>query len=86
LSDNFAAREAIIQAVENQLEANDPPLVRVTLNRLVNSGLSRSEAIKHIAGALVIEIDGALHKSEAFNAKRYDQNLEKLPNPDWNSE
>ena len=86
MSENKKARETILQIVENQISANDPPLVNITLDRLINSGFSRPEAIGHIASALVIELNGALAHSEPFNSNRYDYNLRQLPNIDWDGE
>lgn len=76
-----AAGEAVIEAVENQLEENNPPAVQETLSRLIAEGESRKNAMRHIAGALVIEIFGALKKNEPYNEERYIRNLSALPKP-----
>lgn len=78
-SQRQAAAEAILQAVENQLAANDPPEVRTTLNRLISQGQSRENALRHIAGALIIEIFNAATKNQAYDAARYLKNLHALP-------
>jgi len=51
---------AMLEAVENQLESNDPPKTRETLNRLMAEGIERDQALKYIACALSIEVFGAL--------------------------
>lgn len=73
------AASAIIQAVENQLAANDPPEVLATLNRLITQGQPREIALKLIASALIIEIFGAIAKDQAYNSSRYIKNLHALP-------
>ncbi|MEH0667009.1 hypothetical protein H4F18_16470 [Vibrio scophthalmi] len=81
--DPSVAGKVIIEAVENQLAANDPPRVRKTLDRLLALGISREEAIKYIACALSVEVFGAVRDSEEFNPERYDKNLENLPDMPW---
>jgi len=73
------AGEAIIEAVENQLSDNNPPETKQTLDRLMASGESRENAMRHIATALVIEIFGALKHNEPYNDERYIKNLNALP-------
>ena len=70
---------AMLAAVGNQLESNDPPKVRETLNRLMAEGIDRDEALKYIACALSVEIFGVLKHSEEFNPERYNKNLDGLP-------
>jgi len=72
--------ETIIEIVENQLEENNPPETRITLDRLIAEGETRENAMRHIASALVIEIFGMLKHQELFNEKRYIKNLNGLPN------
>jgi hypothetical protein len=45
---NLHLQQAILEVVENQLRANDPPETRQTLDRLLASGYSRKDAIKLI--------------------------------------
>lgn len=80
------AGKAILEVVENQLESNDPPKTRETLNRLMAEGIERDEALKYIACALSVEIFGALKHSEPFNSQRYDKNLDGLPDMPWEDE
>ena len=74
---------AILEVVENQLESNDPPKARETLNRLMAQGIERDEALRYLACALSVEIFGALKHSEPFNPERYDKNLDALPDMPW---
>jgi len=77
---------AILEAVENQLESNEPPKTRETLNRLMAGGIERDEALKYIACALSVEVFGALKLSEPFNPERYDKNLDALPEMPWDDD
>ena len=81
-----AAGRAIIEAVEVQLEENDPPKVRKALKRLISEGIDREEALKYIACALSVEIFGVMKNSEPFNPIRYDTNLDGLPDMPWEDE
>lgn len=73
------AGEAIIEAVESQLSDNNPPETQQTLDRLMASGESRENAMRYIAGALVIEIFGAIKHNKPYNNERYVKNLNALP-------
>ena len=84
--DPSRAGKAIIEAVENQIENNDPPKVKQTLKRLRSLGISREESVKYIACALSIEIFGAVKNAEEFNPQRYNENLDKLPKMPWEDE
>ncbi|AJQ92905.1 hypothetical protein [Gynuella sunshinyii] len=84
--DPSRAGKAIIEAVESQIKNNDPPKVKQTLKRLRSLGISREESLKYIACALSIEIFGAVKNAEEFNPKRYNENLDKLPEMPWEDE
>ncbi|MCG6939015.1 MAG: hypothetical protein LJE83_12700 [Gammaproteobacteria bacterium] len=71
--------EAIVEVVENQLADNNPPETKQTLDRLMKTGESRENAIRYIAGALSVEIFGALKQQESYNNERYVNNLKALP-------
>ena len=71
--------EAIIEIIKNQLRDNDPPEVKRTLKRLMNTGESRENAMRFIATALSVELFGVLKYNELFNEKRYNKNLKELP-------
>ena len=80
------AGKAILEAVENQLDSNDPPKVRETLKRLMAEGIERDEVMKYLACALSVEVFGALKLSESFDAMRYNRNLDGLPDMPWEDE
>ncbi|QFU24211.1 hypothetical protein FM038_020015 [Shewanella eurypsychrophilus] len=81
--DSYMTQEMLIETVENQIADGEPQKVKATLMRLVMTGTSREEAIQWIACALAVEIFDIMKNETTFNAKRYDQHLDALPNMDW---
>ncbi|MGH8179120.1 MAG: hypothetical protein ACREV5_22900 [Steroidobacter sp.] len=73
------AREAILEAVENQLRENDPPETALTLARLIKSGESKENAMRLIACAVTVELFEALKGNGSFDETRYVENLRRLP-------
>ncbi|MBL7153018.1 MAG: DUF1841 family protein [Phycisphaerae bacterium] len=76
---NPRLKAAVLEAVSNQLRANDPPEAKQTLDRLVSEGFSVEDAKIYIAQALCVEIWDALHNEKPYNRERYVKNLERLP-------
>jgi hypothetical protein len=69
----------ILEIVDNQLNANDPPETGQTLDRLIAQGISREDAKDHIARAVCVEVYNVLKHNETFNNARYVRNLQHLP-------
>jgi len=76
---NPRLKATILEAVSNQLRANDPPETKQTLDRLVSEGFSVEDANIYIGQALCVEIWDALHNENPYNQERYVKNLERLP-------
>ncbi len=76
---NQILKEAILEVVDNQLAANDPPETKKTLERLISEGYSESEAKKLIGTVVVSEVFEVLQAQEVFDEKRYVAALNKLP-------
>ena len=72
-------RDAFLDTVLNQIETGDPPETKVTYDRLMASGLSKSQALQLIAAALRIEMNRMLTESSPFDNKRFAALLEKIP-------
>lgn len=77
--DEAFAESALIQAIENQLEAGDPAFVQAVLNKLLLVGYEREEILQLMALVLADEIDTMLREDRAFNSARYEQGLRALP-------
>ena len=54
-----------------------------TLMRLVMTGTPREEAMQWMACALAVEVSDVMENGASFNAERYNQHLDELPNMDW---
>ncbi len=74
-----AAREALLEAVENQLRENDPPETRATLARLLQEGYAELEAKRLIATVLISEMNDMLKTNRPYNNARYVEALRRLP-------
>lgn len=76
---NERMRDEIFQVIENQLEANDLPEVKITYTRLISLGYSEFETKQLIGQCLAVELFDILKYSKPFNEIRYIANLKKLP-------
>ncbi|MDO9079983.1 MAG: hypothetical protein Q7U44_04225 [Desulfuromonadales bacterium] len=72
-------KAAIIEVVENQLEANDPPEIKETLDRLVSEGYSSQESKELIGNVVVVEVFEVLKEGKPFDLDRYVTALRRLP-------
>ena len=73
------AEETLIQAIENQLEADSPPAAKATLNKLTLVGYEREEILQLMALVLAHEIGAMLRDDRAFDIAWYEQALRALP-------
>ncbi len=80
---NPALRAAILEVVDSQLEQDDPPETRQTLERLVARGYTREGARELIATAVISEIFDVLSKGQPYDAVRYKAALARLPRLPW---
>lgn len=76
---NQRLKVAIIEVVEQQLEANDPPEIRETLVRLVEEGYSEQEGKELIGNVVVVELFEVLKENQPFDLQRYVAALRRLP-------
>ncbi len=69
----------ILQVVENQLREDRPAEARRTLERLMKAGFSEEDS-KHLIGSVIVaEMHNVLRTSKPFDAERYRNLLDKLP-------
>jgi len=76
---NPRLKAAILEAVENQLRAGDPPETRETLARLIAEGHSEADAKILLGQAVAVEIYCTLKEKKPFNRDRFVRNLNALP-------
>lgn len=73
------AKAAILEVVENQLAANDPPETRETYERLLAEGFSDADARLLIGNLVSRQIYRVLKNRALFNLKEFVADLERLP-------
>jgi len=78
MEENSYLRSAIFEVVDNQLEANDPPETRQTLDRLIAEGHSEEEAKNLIACVVAAEIFDVLKNHEPSNPERFLQGHSRI--------
>ena len=81
--DPTKARAALLEVIETQLEANDPPEAREAFERLMELKYPREDCIRLIASALMGELFGALRGKSTYDPARYIENLKALPKLPW---
>ena len=73
------AESTLIQAIENQIESDNPPAAKATFNILTLVGYERDDILNMMAHVLAIEIDAILEEDRAFNTEWYETALRALP-------
>ena len=76
---NSYLQSAILEAVENQLEGNDPPETRLTYERLLREGHSEEDAKKLIGAVVAAEMFWIMKRNTPFDHARFVAALEQLP-------
>lgn len=76
---NPRLKAAFLEVVDNQLEANDPPETRKTLDRLIAQGISEEDAKIYIGQAVCYEAFNVMKHKQPYNQARYIRNLQHLP-------
>jgi hypothetical protein len=82
---NTRAHAVIHVIVENQLASPELTIVRETLERLVNEGLGRHEALHAIGAVLAAQLHDALQPSasDGFSESAYEAELKRLSAKRW---
>ncbi len=69
----------LIEAIENQIESDNPPAAKATFNKLTLVGYERDDILNLMAHVLAFEIDAMLDEDRAFNTEWYETALRSLP-------
>jgi len=77
--DEEFAESTLTQAIENQIESDNPPAAKATLNKLTLVGYEREEILNLMAHVLAVEIDKMLDEDRAFDTDWYETALRALP-------
>jgi hypothetical protein len=83
MEENPYLKSVILEVVENQLRANEPPETRKTFERLISKGYSENEAKELIGCVVSSEIFDVLKQKQPFNPERFAKALDKLPKLPW---
>ena len=71
-------KATLLEVVDNQLNDNDPPETRETLNRFIAAGYSEEKAKERIASVLVTHIYDVMHDPKQFDSEKYKRDLSEL--------
>lgn len=75
---NPELKTTILEVVENQVRDNDPPETRQALERLLDKGYLRKQAIEMIGSAVVEEIWTVIYDHKPFDQARFAAFLAQL--------
>ncbi|SDT61666.1 hypothetical protein [Pseudomonas granadensis] len=73
------AEATLIQAIENQIENDNPPAAKATFNKLTLVGMEREDILNLMAHVLAFEIDAMLDEDRPFDTQWYETALRALP-------
>lgn len=72
-------RRALIDVVRTQIATGNPPATRATLERLLQEGHSRKQAVRLIAVAILCEMNDMMAEERNFDERRFTEMLDALP-------
>ena len=75
---NLRLKKTLLEVVENQLKANDPPCMKDTYEKLLNAGYSKSEAKDKIAAVVLTEIYDIMKEGQSFDEQKYKNSLDEM--------
>ena len=79
---NYAG-EAALEAINNQINNNNPPETKQTYDRLMKIIKNHDDVMKYLGVVMMAEIFDVLKSNQPFNEKRYIERLNKLPDISW---
>jgi len=84
--DRRLAREALFEAIENQMNAGNPPATKETFDRLRAAGHSRKQTMKFLACVLLCELNEMIRDNRTYDEMSYVNRLKMLPQLPWEYE
>ena len=79
MKSNKRLKKAVLQAVDEQIEGNDPPYVAMTYGRLQSCGVDAIESRRMIGHCLSLIMFDMLKNGNSFDSVRYESMLGLLP-------
>ena len=77
--DSEFARGALVEAVQNQIDAGDPPAAKATFNKLTLVGYERQDVLNLMGQVLAVEVYNMMTENRAFNLEWYESALRAFP-------
>ena len=74
---NPRLKNLIIEIVENQIRDNNPPVTKVTFERLIDKGYSKQQAKEKIAAVALMHVYDAL-TGKIFDEVKYTKELSEI--------
>ncbi|MCM1023974.1 MAG: DUF1841 family protein, partial [Prevotella sp.] len=71
-------KQTLLEVVENQLRDNDPPMTRITFERLKNAGYTEQQAKEKIAAVVVGNLYDTLKYQKPFDGEQYCKELSEI--------
>lgn len=78
-ADEELLEDELIQAIENQLSAQQPAATQAVLNKLTLVGHSRDEAVQMMSQVLAWQISEMIKTDQPFDLQAYEHALRALP-------
>lgn len=75
---NLRLKKSILEVVDNQITANDPPCTKEVYEKLQEAGYSKSEAKEKIGAIVLTEIYDILKDGKNFDETQYKKSLEEM--------
>lgn len=79
MEENEVLGEQILEIVQNQLKAYDPPETQLTFDKLKEEGYNEIQIKQMIGSCVLVEIYDVLKSGKEFDEERYIRNLKELP-------
>lgn len=77
--DDELVESQLLEAIENQLAAQQPPFVQAVMNKLTLVGHTRDDIVQMMAQVLAWQISDMLEADHAFDLLAYERALRALP-------
>lgn len=75
---NQNLKRTILATVDNQIRENNPPITRMTLEKLKKLGYTEKIAKEKIAAVLIEEIYDVMKNNAPYDEERYSKKLRSL--------
>ncbi len=79
-------RDAMFEAIDNQIRDHTPPETKQTYDRLKSEGFDHVESMKLIGCALMSEMFYIMKEERVFDEDKYIKSLHALPDLPWDDE